>query len=119
EGKTLVGSGELAAVVLQSDGKIVALGDNGPYFLLLRFNQDGSLDTTFGNGGTIETSFNSDLVQANDLASQPDGKVVAGGFSEKPYYKNADFALARYHLGTAPTPGPSATPIVPPSPTPT
>jgi uncharacterized delta-60 repeat protein len=119
-GKALVGSGELSGVVLESDGKIVALGSDGPYFLLLRFNQDGSLDTTFGNGGTIETSFNSDFVQASDLTSQPDGRVVAGGFSQKPYYKNSDFALARYYLGsTPPTPAPSATPIVAPSPTPT
>jgi len=120
-GKTAVGSGELAAVVVQSNGKIVALGNNGPYFLLLRFNQDGSLDTTFGSGGTIATSFNSDLVQATDLAFQPDGNVVAGGYSEKPYYKNSDFALARYFLGATPPapPPPSPTPIPMASPTPT
>src|SRR5256714_2735822 len=121
EGKALVGSGELGAVVLQSDDKIVALGDDGvSHFLLLRFNQDGSLDTTFGYGGTIKTSFNSDWAQGRDLALQSDGKVVAGGYSEKPYQtrRNSDFALARYVLG--PTQQPSPTPIVGgPSPTPT
>jgi uncharacterized delta-60 repeat protein len=119
-GKVITGSGELGAVVLQSDGKIVALGDDGgSYFLLLRFNQNGSLDTTFGYGGTLKTSFNSDWVQGRDLALQSDGKVVAGGYSEKPYKtsRNSDFALARYTLG--PTQQPSPTPIVGPSPTPT
>jgi uncharacterized delta-60 repeat protein len=118
-GKTLAGSGELGAVILQPDGKIVALGDDGPFFLLLRLNQDGSLDATFGAGGSTDTSFDSDSVQGRGLALQPDGKVVAAGFSEKPYYKNSDFALARYVVGsTSPTPAPSPSPTVPPSPTP-
>ena len=118
-GKVLAGSGELAAVVLQPDNKIVALGDDSRYFLLLRFDKDGSLDTSFGYGGTIKTSFNGDWVGATDLVSQSDGKVVAGGYSEKPYQtsRNSDFALARYDLG--PTQQPSPTPIVGPSPTPT
>jgi uncharacterized delta-60 repeat protein len=48
------------ALALQSDGKIVAAGDawsqvdGGPSnFALARYNSDGSLDTTFGNGGKV------------------------------------------------------------------
>jgi uncharacterized delta-60 repeat protein len=122
-GKVVTGSGLLAAVVLQPDNKIVALGDDSRYFLLLRFNPDGSQDPTFANGGTIKTWFNGEWVGATDLVLQSDGKVVAGGYSEKPYKtsRNSDFALARYVLGEAPpNPGPSPTPIVGgPSPTPT
>jgi uncharacterized delta-60 repeat protein len=116
-GKALLGSGELGAVVLQSDGRIVALGDDGgSHFLLLRCNQDGSLDTTFGYGGKITTSFNSQWAQGKDLALQPDGKVVAGGYVETPNKtaRNSDFALARYVLG--PYQAPSPTPIPMPSP---
>jgi uncharacterized delta-60 repeat protein len=119
-GKTIVGSGEVGSVALQSDGRIIVLGDDGRYFLLVRLNEDGSLDSTFGSGGTIYTSFGSDHVQAKDLAFQPDGKVVAGGYSQTPYYKNSDFALTRYFLGAGtPAPAQSPTPIVGPSPTPT
>jgi uncharacterized delta-60 repeat protein len=52
----------------------------------------GDLDPTFGTGGRVTTDFgNSFDEQASALAIQPDGKLVAGGFSA------SDFALARYN----------------------
>jgi uncharacterized delta-60 repeat protein len=50
-----------ARVALQPDGKIVVAGTGGtldsdyPDFILARYNPDGSLDTTFGNGGKVVT----------------------------------------------------------------
>src|SRR5215210_6542603 len=41
----------------QSDGKIIVVGKNGGSVILLRYNSDGSLDTSFGNGGKIITSY--------------------------------------------------------------
>jgi uncharacterized delta-60 repeat protein len=100
------GDGSFAfALALQSDGKIIAAGtdffDFNPgdmsdtNFALARYNSDGSLDTTFGNGGTITTDF---LGAEDDVFSvliQPDGKIVAVGSANSPfdYY---DFAAARY-----------------------
>src|SRR5687768_9685599 len=54
----------LADTVVLPDGKIlmggtalfVLLADQDQYFFR-RFNADGSLDTTFGNGGTVEGNF--------------------------------------------------------------
>ena len=100
------GDGSFAfALALQSDGKIIAAGtdffDFNPGdmsdtdFALARYNLDGSLDTTFGNGGTITTDF---LGAEDDVFSvliQPDGKIVAVGSANSPvdFY---DFAAARY-----------------------
>ncbi|WP_158607195.1 PKD domain-containing protein [Pontibacter oryzae] len=69
--------GDVNAIVLQSDGKILIGGsytifDDEPAGRLLRVNTDGSLDTTFQAGA----GFNGDLAA---LALQPDGKIVAGG----------------------------------------
>ncbi|MFN8642904.1 MAG: delta-60 repeat domain-containing protein [Candidatus Binatia bacterium] len=56
---TLLQSGgcEAYAVVQQADGKLVAAGrasNGGSYYLaLVRYNADGSLDTTFGSGGIV------------------------------------------------------------------
>jgi uncharacterized delta-60 repeat protein len=97
-GKVVFGSGELSSVVLQPNGKIIAFGDYGYLFVLARFNTLGSLDTTFGSAGIVRTSFSSAHVQSEDLTLQPDGKLVAGGFSENPYYQNSDFAVVRYLL---------------------
>lgn len=101
-GKVLMATqGQLNAAVLQSDGKMIALGTSNATFLLLRFNVNGSLDTTFGNGGTVTTSFGGNTAEGRDLVFQADGKLLAGGFSPaSPYYQNSDFALARYLITT-------------------
>jgi len=83
------------AVALQSDGKIIVGGDDGSNFALLRFNSDGTLDTSFDTSATgiITTSFAAPSY-INGLAIQSDGGIVAAGqvHTGSPY----DFALARY-----------------------
>src|SRR5438105_720763 len=63
------GDAEARAVALQADGRIVTAGfaPVGPNvdFALARYNHNGSLDTTFGNGGRVAA----DLAGADDEAS--------------------------------------------------
>ena len=73
-----------SALVLQADGKLVIAGAaifNQKYCMLFaRFNADGSIDTTFGSGGTTLVRFGSGTeATASDLVQQPDGKLVAVG----------------------------------------
>lgn len=62
-GKVATGFGaayaEAHAVALQANGKLVVVGDSGTgrKFVLARYNSDGSLDSTFGTGGKVVTSF--------------------------------------------------------------
>ncbi len=92
---------EANAVALQADGKIVAvgvagLGDNANSdFALVRYNADGSLDSSFGSGGIVTTDFTGTSEEANNLAIQPDGKIIAVGSTRG--FKSTDFALARYN----------------------
>ncbi|HYM00298.1 MAG TPA: hypothetical protein VEZ90_15195, partial [Blastocatellia bacterium] len=69
------------SVAIQGDGKIVATGTlegPGPQLLTVnRYNTDGSLDTTFGTGGTVHTS----PMLASELVIQKDGKIVLAGQS--------------------------------------
>jgi uncharacterized delta-60 repeat protein len=90
------------ALGLQHDGKIVVAGNGfsavtGGDFVLLRYNTDGSLDSSFGSGGKVTT----DIVgadQARALAIYPNGKIVVGGTVRQPgFFRNEDFALARYN----------------------
>ena len=87
------------AVALQSDGRIVAVGNVQNVFpvdsdfALARFNPDGSMDSTFGRGGIFTIDFGG-YDSASDLAIQSDGKIVVGGtatINSKP-----NFALARF-----------------------
>ena len=85
-----------AAVAIQLDGKVVAAGGSNYLgtddFALARYNTNGSLDSTFGEGGKVIISIgNNDGISA--IALQADGKIVAGGGSD------GDFALARYDGG--------------------
>lgn len=96
------GSGDSAAsVAIQSDGKILAAGSANPLaqnnsdFALVRYNTDGSLDTSFGTGGKVTTELGSTADFGKSVAIQSDGKIVlAGQYGD---YPSADFALARYN----------------------
>ena len=65
-------------------------------FALVRYNANGTLDTTFGTGGIVTTPIGSDWDYAYALGIQPsDGKIVAAGSSNSG--SNYDFALVRYN----------------------
>ncbi|MDE2180609.1 MAG: hypothetical protein KGJ40_07160, partial [candidate division NC10 bacterium] len=96
------------ALILQPDGKLVAAGTSAQFggnsntdrFALARYNADGSLDPSFGGGGTVTTGFEgTTLDDAFALILQPDGKLVAAGSS------GLTFALARYNADGSLDPG--------------
>ncbi len=79
----------LTDVALQGDGKIVVAAQMPPTskkdseaFAVLRYNADGSLDTTFGSGGVVSFTFTNRTdgwVEA--LAVLPAGQIVVAGQS--------------------------------------
>jgi uncharacterized delta-60 repeat protein len=56
----------------------------------------GDLDPTFGAGGSVRTDFAGNIDQANAVALQPDGKIVAAGSSFSNTKTVEDFIVARY-----------------------
>jgi uncharacterized delta-60 repeat protein len=84
----------VSSVAVQADGGIVVAGrasrSSQDLFALARYDSDGSLDTSFGTGGLVTTSFGSSTQDALAVALQPNGRIVAVG-----YVANR-FALARY-----------------------
>jgi uncharacterized delta-60 repeat protein len=98
---TPIGSGDDdgSAVTLQSDGKIVLAGFtwNGTDedFAVVRYNTDGSLDTTFGSGGKVVTPVGSADDRIHGVTVQPDGKILVVGDTDNG--SNLDVAVARYN----------------------
>jgi uncharacterized delta-60 repeat protein len=91
-------SAQARSVVVQADGKIVAAGyaqdtQSGAYNSeLVRYNADGSIDTTFGIGGIVSSG--PSFATGSGVAVQADGKIVtAGAVFGSPNH----FALARYN----------------------
>src|SRR5687767_2507681 len=56
----------------------------------------GDLDPTFGNGGKITTDFFGLRNQTSDIVLQPDGKIIAAGYTQT-FTTDDDFALVRYN----------------------
>ena len=79
------GTDSASALALQSDGRILVAGKSsvgGHFdFALVRYNSDGSLDTTFNGTGIVTTDLGSDDEGAADLVIQNDGKIVVAGSS--------------------------------------
>jgi uncharacterized delta-60 repeat protein len=77
---------EAFAVVVQFDQKILVGGytqkSAGQYwYAFVRYNRNGTLDTTFGGGGVSAIDFTgSQSDQLRGMTIQPDGKIVAAGF---------------------------------------
>jgi uncharacterized delta-60 repeat protein len=101
------------AVVLQPDGKILAAGgfynlksginpSHFEQFAVARFNQDGSLDSTFGNGGEATATISgAPAAYVNDeayaVALQPNGKIVLAGGHDTISQDPTSIGLARFN----------------------
>jgi uncharacterized delta-60 repeat protein len=103
---TTIGSGDDdgEAVSIQSDGKIVLAGytSNGTDtdFAVVRYNSDGSLDTSFGSGGKVVTPVGSGADQAHGVTVQSDGKILVVGETDNG--TNLDVAVVRYNTDGTP-----------------
>ncbi|MEW6207714.1 MAG: hypothetical protein AB1631_05060 [Acidobacteriota bacterium] len=76
-------------VAIQPDSKVLAVGqkedksepgDTSRSLIVARFNTDGTLDASFSTNG-VATPVSSDEVVGAAIAVQPDGKIVAAGFT--------------------------------------
>src|SRR5262245_16691153 len=92
-----------AAVALQPDGRIVAAGRatiNGSLDVaVVRYDNVGRLDPSFGGDGRVTTGFGSLFEEATSVALQLDGKVVVAGGAV--INDLNDFVAARYNTDGA------------------
>ena len=86
--------------IKQVDGKYVAVGVTGSTptnlrFVLVRYNQDWSLDTGFGSNGNglVLTAVGAFTYNVRSIIQQGDGKLVVIGS-----VSNSDFGVVRYNI---------------------
>ncbi len=99
------GDSEARSLAIQTDGKIVVGGGPGANgseteAAIVRYNSDGSLDTSFDGDGIKLSNLNigSGDKYFNDLAAQTDGKILAIGdttYSVAALFVVEDFTLLR------------------------
>jgi len=96
---TSINSYDFADAVAVDGGKIIVAGATSPdlgvhlYFVVARYNSNGSLDTSFGSGGITTTDFGQGYNSAGGLAVMGD-RIVAAGYEGT--RGHLDFAVARY-----------------------
>jgi uncharacterized delta-60 repeat protein len=89
--------GAARAVRATRDGKLVVAGHHSHDFALARFDASGELDAEFGNAGTVITPISeANWDEAQGLAVDAEGKLVAGGWTYEASGSSGNFALARY-----------------------
>jgi len=79
------------SVTVQADGKILVAGYSGSDFAIVRYNSDGTLDSTFDSDGKVTTDFGGYSDLGYSVTVQEDGKILVAGKS------NGDFAIVRYN----------------------
>lgn len=99
---TAVGSGDDygQSVIQLADGKLLVAGYSEYNFALVRYNSDGSLDTTFDGDGKLfggvmpypAASYGLSVIQ------QADNKIVVAGYTNTKTSSQEDMSIARYNL---------------------
>jgi uncharacterized delta-60 repeat protein len=83
------------ALVIQPDGKIIvggtSIGNRSEQFAVVRYNNDGTLDESFGRKGIVTSSPGTQIAGINSLFLQNDTMLIAAGYADE------DIALARYY----------------------
>jgi uncharacterized delta-60 repeat protein len=95
----------IADVVVQPDKKVVGIGtwhapnNASSHFALTRYNEDGTIDTSFGQFGRVVSDFDPDAPGESATAGtiQPDGKIIAAGYVNGPQAGQSRITVARYN----------------------
>jgi uncharacterized delta-60 repeat protein len=85
-------------IALQPGGKLIVGGKSGEAFAVVRYNSNGSLDTSFGTSGMGVFLGASDNYQSfGDIAIQADGKIVVVGDTSASQSTRTDLNFARFN----------------------
>jgi len=97
------------SIVLQANGKIIIAGYKysseiiNDDFLIIRYNADGSLDSTFGDDGIVTTDMQNSYDHSSSVVLKTDGRIVVAGNTRTKYSSfDNHFAVVRYMGSSGP-----------------
>jgi uncharacterized delta-60 repeat protein len=95
---------DIRASALQSNGKIICVGgytslEPSGGFIVIRYTQDGILDSSFGDNGKILTHFGYDYEIATGVSISPSNEIIVGGYGSKGFVTaKYDVLLSKYKM---------------------
>lgn len=88
------------SIKVQEENKIIVCGwtyGNGGDFVLMRFNERGMLDNTFGNRGIVITDLYNKYNTSHSVTLSNGGKYIVAGYGYKENKTNTDIIIAKYN----------------------
>jgi uncharacterized delta-60 repeat protein len=85
-------------LLVQDNGGLLVAGQTtsgGTDMLLMRFTEQGAVDTAFGENGAARADFLGSYDYATSLVQLPDGDIMLAGKADN--WRNDDVALARFN----------------------
>lgn len=92
-----INSSYLYSVAIQNSGRIVAVGSQNQA-LIVAYNTNGVLDTTFGNLGTLIIAYNQFPSNFNAILSECDNSIIVAGSVLNPFdnFLSDNFLSAKF-----------------------
>jgi len=92
---------------LQSDGKVLVAGGSrithpNNDLTVIRFDTTGTLDSSFDSDGVITVDTGGTLDNAFGVLTQPDGKIVFGGYGDPTTLAVTEAVIARFNSDGSP-----------------
>ncbi|MCX6185471.1 MAG: T9SS type A sorting domain-containing protein [Bacteroidetes bacterium] len=94
------GNSMSTSMSIQTDGKILVAGYIWDNIAVLRYKKNGYIDSTFDNDGKVNTTFGNNIYSgANCIAIQTDGKILVAGIYITQINDSIkrNFAIVRYN----------------------
>lgn len=93
---------KINSIKVQSDNKIILGGLNAnaidnTNFLLIRFNADGTFDTTFGINGISQVGLNNNPESIQAIEVVNDGKILAVGYTRENFGNDLQAVIMRFN----------------------
>lgn len=81
---------------INADGSFIVVGIMNNNFALIKVNNNGTINTSFGINGWVETTFPSSLAKSNNVSVNANGRIIVGGSVAENGSRYA-FAIAAYN----------------------
>ncbi len=82
-------------IIIQDDEKIIMIGTGNSDYTIARYNENGTLDDSFGENGIITTDIAGHFESPQSIIFQPDGKFIIAGSTYNGV--DNDFSVIRYN----------------------
>ena len=91
--------------ILEDDGKIFLVGVNQSNIIVAKYNDDGTLDSTFSTDGIVAAPMSSSIISGTNVTTQSNGEIILTSFigaTDTYFLGKFHLASVRFHIDGTP-----------------